>query len=76
MKMSLKHYNELHKSIADLFQSAPQAVIIMDARGYSRERIRWECYHHSKIDKDDYSIYTDDTIDTALIHIMRTFGSD
>jgi hypothetical protein len=76
MKMTQDHYERLHISIKDLLESSPNAIYVMQGRGYSPMRIRWECYHASKIDKHEYFTYKDNHIDTALIHIMRTFGSD
>ena len=75
MKMTQEDYNKLHGSIKELLETFPNAIYIMLERGYSDMRVRWECYHNSKIDKHGYFVYTDNHIDTALRHIMLDFGS-
>jgi hypothetical protein len=70
MKMTQEHYDALKKSIDENLEVNPAAIRIMKENGYSPMRIRWEVYHHSKIDKHMYFVYTDDQIDTALRHII------
>jgi len=75
MKMTKEDYEKLKSSINSLFSitSLEDSKRLYIIKGYSMERFRWDCLHHSDFDTNRlYNYLNDKHIDTALRRITRT----